>query len=456
MYAILDLETTGGNNLSDRIIEIAIVLHDGKEIIEEYSTLIDPVRRIPYRIQNITGITNEMVAGKPKFYEVAKKVVQMTENCTLVAHNAKFDYGFLKNEYKSLGFEFKREVLCTVTLSRSLLPGQVSYNLARLCTAIGLEAGKFHRALSDARACKDLFLHLLKIADKQATDLEAAGQLSRLNPDAHLKKEQIDKLPKATGVYYFYNEFQQLIYVGKSVDIRSRVLSHFANHTNTRALEMKAAISHIRYSITGSELVALLKESDEIKRFKPIYNRAQRRSRYNIGLFASYTTEGYLEFKYERLRKGGPEPVSAFATLSEVKSFLTDMLDRHQLCQRLTSVQKGKGACFHHAIHKCLGACLGKEPPKEYNERAQKVIGRLQYSGNNLLIVDKGRSPEEGALVLVENGHYLGYGFVEREFLQSEIAVLKECVQPFADNKDVRQIINLYLRQGKAEEVHSF
>lgn len=456
MYAILDIETTGGNNQSDRIIEIAIVLYDGEKVEEAFTTLINPERRIPYRISNITGITNEMVAGMPKFYEVARQIVEFTQDRTLVAHNAKFDYGFLKNEFKSLGFEYKRDVLCTVALSRSLLPGQKSYNLGRLCNAIGIEAKNFHRALADAKACASLFLNLLDIAKKRAADLETAGQLSRLNPDAHLKKEQIDKLPNETGVYYFYNEWQELIYVGKSVDIRSRVLSHFANNTSTKALEMKAAISHIRYAVTGSELVALLKESEEIKRFKPIYNRAQRRSRFSVGLFGSYDENGYLQFKYERLRKGGEEPISAFATLNEAKNFLTNMVEQHTLCQRLTSLQKGKGACFHHAIHKCKGACIGKESVKDYNFRAQEVIGRLKYAGNNLLIIDQGRNQNESSLVLVENGHYLGYGYIENEFIESELAVLKKCIQNFADNKDVRQIINLYLRQGKPQRIIEF
>jgi DNA polymerase III subunit epsilon len=453
MYAIIDIETTGGNTQSDRITEIGIVIHDGQQIVEEYSTLVDPEKRIPYRISAISGISNEMVGGAPKFYEIARKLVELTEGCTLVAHNAKFDYGFIRNEFKSLGFDYKRAVLCTVALSRSLLPGLKSYSLAPLCSALGIESKMFHRALADAKATAQLFEHLQALARRRATDVTDAGQLSRMNPDANLKRDQIDKLPKETGVYYFYDGQHKLIYVGKSIDIRSRVLSHFANNTNSKALEMKANIAHIRYAVTGSELVALLKESDEIKRFKPVFNRMQRRSRFNVGLFATYDTHGYLQFRTERLRKGGPEPAGAFSTVGEARGYLEHMLDKHQLCQRHMGLQKVKGPCFYHGIHKCLGACAGLELASAYNERALLVLAGLQYAGHHLLIVDQGRKEGEKALILIENGKYAGYGFVEDEFMDSDVALLKQCIQPFTDNKDVRQIINLFLRQGKAQQV---
>jgi DNA polymerase III subunit epsilon len=456
MYAVVDIETTGGNTQSDHITEIAILMHDGEKVVDAFCSLVDPERRIPYRITEITGITNEMVNGAPKFYEIARKVVEMTDGCTLVAHNARFDYGFLRNEFKSLGFDYKRPVLCTVELSRNLLPGQKTYRLGDLCRSIGIEVKTVHRALADAQSTARLFEHLQEVARLRTRDLGEGGRLGRMNPDANLKREQIEKLPRETGVYYFYDAWHQLIYVGKSVDIRGRVMSHFANNATARALEMKAHIAHIDCTVTGSELVALLKESEEIKRFKPRFNRAQRRSRFHVGLFAEYDAAGYLTFHTERIRKGGASPASAFSSVAEAKSFLDRMLDEHRLCQRLMGLQKGKGPCFHHGIHKCLGACIGKEHHLEYNERAQRVISRLQYNRSNFLIVDRGRNTEEKSLVLVENGKYTGYGFVENEFMDSNVALLKNCVQPFSDNKDVRQIINLYLRQGKAEKVISF
>ncbi|MEM0999074.1 MAG: exonuclease domain-containing protein [Bacteroidota bacterium] len=458
MYAIVDIETTGGNTNSDRITEIAILLHDGEKVVEEFSTLVNPGRRIPYRISSITGITNDMVRGAPKFFEVAKQIVELTEGHTFVAHNAKFDYNFIRNAFRALGFDFKRKKLCTVELSRSLIPGLKSYKLGQLCKRLDIPTSIQHRAKTDAQATARLLEYLLQLRENRTAhgDSPPETRLSRLGAEANLHKELIDNLPHETGVYYFYNADRQLIYVGKSVDIRSRVLSHFNNNTTTKALEMKQAIAHIRYAVTGSELVALLKESEEIKRFMPVFNRAQRRTEYHAALFADYDENGYLHFRVERLRHNGPEPVALFSTMKGARGFLDHMIEEYELCQTLCGLHRISGSCFYHSIHKCRGACVGQEYPISYNLRAEKVLDRLVYRHENLLIVDQGRHAGEKSLVLVERGKYVGYGFIEAELVDNEIDVLRHVIQPYMDNKDVRQIIKLYLRQQKAEAVVAF
>jgi DNA polymerase-3 subunit epsilon len=456
MYAIIDLETTGGNVKSDRITEIAIVIHDGESVVREFSTLIQPGIRIPYRITGITGINDEMVASAPHFYEVAKEVVEMTTGCIFVAHNARFDYGFLREEFRSLGFDYVREVLCTIELSRSLLPGLRTYALAPLIDTLGITPRPRHRALEDARATAALFTHLL--ARRAAAQLPEPNTLrrGRMNPEMALHQDQINQLPQRPGVYYFYNEWRQLLYIGKSVNIRSRVMSHFGNNSTARALEMKQAIDHIRYAETGSELIALLKESEEIKRHKPHFNRAQRQSRFHYGLFTGVDAAGYITFRTERLRRAGQDAVTAFGSGREAKGFLEHIVDTHQLCQQKCALHRLSGPCFHYSIHKCKGACVGMEDPESYNARARILLERLQYRQPNFLLVDKGRHPNERSIVLVENGKYKGYGFVEEEFLRSSPSTLSHCVEPFMDTKDVRQIIQLYLRQNKAEDVIVF
>jgi DNA polymerase-3 subunit epsilon len=456
MYAIIDLETTGGSVKADRITEIAIVLHDGTQIVREFSSLIQPGIRIPYRITGITGINNEMVAGAPHFYEVAKEVVELTTGCTIVAHNVRFDYGFLREEFRSLGYDFQREVLCTVELSRALLPGLRSYALAPLVEALEISPKPKHRALEDARATAALFSHLL--AKRAAANLPEPLTLKRgrMNPEVALHQEQINQLPQRPGVYYFYNEWRQLLYIGKSVNIRSRVMSHFANNSTSRAMDMKQAIDHIRYAETGSELIALLKESEEIKQHKPHYNRAQRKSRFYYGLFTGVDFDGYVTFRTERLRRAGQDSVTAFATAREAKGFLESIVERYQLCQQKCGLHRLGGACFHHSIHKCKGACCGMEDAERYNARARALLDRLQYRQPNFLLVDKGRHENERSIVLVENGKYKGYGFIEQEFLNSPPSTLKRCVTAYMDTKDVRQIIQLYLRQNKAEQVIVF
>ena len=456
MYAIVDIETTGGNTNSDRITEIAILIHDGEKVVEEFASLVNPGKRIPYRISSITGITNEMVAEAPKFYEIAKQIVEMTEGKTFVAHNAKFDYNFVKNEFKALGYEYKRKKLCTVEMSRSLIPGLKSYALGKLCKTLGIVQKIHHRALEDANATAALFRHLIELREGRSAEPISETRLSRMSPEANLHKEQIDQLPNETGVYYFYNAWHQLIYIGKSVDIRSRVLSHFANNTTTKALEMKESIRHIRYAITGSELIALLKESEEIKRNKPPFNRAQRRSRFHIGLFVEEDQAGYLRLRTERIRPKSPHPVTAFASARHAKSFVSSMLEEYELCQKLVGLHRLTGPCFHYSIHKCHGACVGNESPEDYNLRVQELLARLEYTHSNLMIIDQGRHEGERSLVLVENGKYLGYGYIEKELIDNDVSMLRSCIQPFMDNKDVRQIINLYLRQEKPEKVVKF
>jgi DNA polymerase III subunit epsilon len=456
MYAIIDLETTGGSVKSDRITEIAIVLHDGEQVVREFSSLVRPGIRIPYRITGITGISNEMVASAPHFYELAKEVVELTTDCTLVAHNARFDYGFLREEFRSLGFDYVREVLCTLELSRSLLPGLRSYALLPLIDHLDIQPRPKHRALDDARATAGLFQHLL--AQRAAANLPQPDTLKRgrMNPEAALHQDQINELPQRPGVYYFYNAWRQLLYIGKSVNIRSRVMSHFANNSTSRALEMKQAIDHIRFAETGSELIALLKESEEIKQHKPHFNRAQRKTRFHYGLFTSVDPQGYITFRTERLRRAGQDPVTAFGSGREAKGFLEYIVDTHQLCQQKCALHRLGGPCFHHSIHKCKGACVGDEAPEDYNARARVLLDRLQYRQPNFLLVDKGRHENERSIVLVQNGKYKGYGFVELEFLASPPSTLIHCVEPYMDTKDVRQIIQLYLRQNKAEDVIVF
>ncbi|MEM7040765.1 MAG: exonuclease domain-containing protein, partial [Bacteroidota bacterium] len=379
----------GGNTQSDRITEIAILIHDGEKVVEEYSSLVNPIRRIPYRISSITGITNDMVKRAPKFYEIAKKIVEMTEGHTFVAHNARFDYNFIRKEFKSLGFDYKRKQLCTVELSRQLLPGMRSYALGKLCQELGIETKIRHRALADAEVTVILFEKLMRLKAgngdpetlKKLEEIENRGTTtSRMSPDANLHKERIDQLPREAGVYYFYNQWHQLIYVGKSVDIRSRVLSHFSNNTTSKAVEMKQNIAHIRCAVTGSELIALLKESEEIKRLRPLYNRAQRRSRVSIGLYMEEDAQGYQRLKLVRLRKGLPEPITAFSKSREAKGFLEYIVQEFELCQTKCGLHRISGPCFRHSIHLCHGACVGKESPEDYNARVEEVLNRLRFS----------------------------------------------------------------------------
>ena len=453
MFSIIDIETTGGSYRTEKITEIAIYNHDGEKIVDQFSTLINPERSIPYFITSLTGITNEMVKDAPKFYEVAKKVIEMTEGRTFVAHNSGFDYNFIKQEFKSLGYEFSRKQLCTVKLSRKLLPGFKSYSLGKLCNELGITINGRHRAAGDAFATSILFEKLLQ-ADQERKFIKAPKilRLSGIHPD--FDPQLIDRLPQTAGVYYFYNENKDLIYIGKSTKIKKRVISHFTNESSSRSISMKESITDISFTETGSELVALLLESDEIKKHKPRFNRAQRRNSFNHGIFTYTDQNGYLRL-YTGKTSGTDSPLIAFSSAIETKNQIESLVNEHELCQKLCGLYESNGSCFYYKIKQCHGACIGEESPEVYNARVEASIEKFRFANNNFMIIDKGRTDDEKTVVLVEHGKYLGFGFIPVERMNGHPSELKDFIQPYPDNKDVRQIIRSHLKHKKVEKLIS-
>ncbi len=454
MFAILDIETTGGSPKTEKITEIAIFFHDGEKVISEWSTLLNPEKNIPYFITGLTGITNEMVADAPKFYEVARELVERTENHTIVGHNVNFDYSFIKSEFKRLGFEYDRKTLCTVKLSRKILPGHKSYSLGKICKDLGITIMDRHRAAGDALATVKLFEML---QDNQNGDngldiiSEPRGRYKNLNEN--LTVEAIESLPEACGTYYFFDDKQQLLYIGKSKDIRHRVLSHLGNTTSKRAMEMKQRIHSISYELTGSELIALLKESKEIKEQKPMYNRAQKRSSYYWGLYKGKDEFGYITFSLRKISEMPEDPVTTFNNKKEAREALTRMVEKNWLCQKLSGLYQTDGACFHHTIRQCNGACVQGESVSAYNKRAENLLDNLKLDRGNVLIIDQGREPEERSLVRIEKGMYMGYGYLSVNESYLGIEQMLDCINPALDNRDIRQILKNWLKNNKVEKI---
>jgi DNA polymerase III subunit epsilon len=456
MYAIIDIETTGGSARLEKITEIAIYLHDGNQITGEYSTLINPERNIPYFITNLTGITNEMVEDAPRFYEVAKTIVELTEGRTFVAHNARFDYSFIRQEFKLLGFNYKRSILDTVALSRKLLPGHPSYSLGNICKDLRITITGRHRAAGDAFATVKLFEILLQ-KDKEIngvkTGLMRNSKVSKLHPKLDINK--IDKIPDEPGIYYFYNERGDLIYIGKSRNLQQRINTHLSNNTTNRAMEMRDLIADIDWETTGSELIALLKESYEIKFNKPIYNRAQRRSGFQWGIFSFVDNNGYINYRYGQLDEDDT-PVSVFTSKEKTKAKLLSLVETYSLCQKLTGLYETDGACFHHQVGLCRGACIGKESSGEYNERASKVTEEFIFSRRNFFIIDKGRDDDERCAVKIVNGKYSGYGYFNINDMGFGLAAVHDCIKPSMDNHDIQVILKQYLKNNRVEKIIEF
>jgi len=456
MYAIVDIETTGGSARLERITEIAIYLHDGEKITGEYSSLVNPERNIPYFITNLTGITNEMVENAPRFYEIAKEIVELTDGRTFVAHNARFDYSFIRQEFKSLGYNYKRNLLDTVTLSRKLFPGHRSYSLGNICKDLRITINGRHRAAGDALATTRLFEILMK-RDTEINGSKSAlmrnTRISKLNPCLDISK--IDTIPDEPGIYYFYNEEGALIYIGKSRNLQQRISTHLSNNTTNRAMEMRDMIADIGWEVTGSELIALLRESFEIKDNKPFYNRAQRRSSFQWGVYSFIDKEGYLNYSFG-LIDSDEIPLSVFTSREKAKSKLGSLTEYYNLCQKLTGLYETIGPCFQYHVGICKGACCGKEPPEKYNERASQAAEEFVFARRNFFIIDKGRNEEERSAVKIVNGKYSGYGYFNINDMGFGLSAIHECIAPSPDNRDIQVILKQYLKTNRVEKIIEF
>lgn len=439
MYAVIDVETTGGSFVSERLTEIAIYLHDGTRIVDEFSTLINPEQPIPYMITRLTGITNEMVAGAPRFFEVARKIVEMTEGATFVGHNAAFDYNFIRHEFKRLGYNYRKPTICTVKMSRKLLPGKQSYSLGKLCQELGIRIENRHRAAGDALATTRL-LELLLQADRPAIEKQKGDSVPEIIKD----------VPEETGVYYLHDEHGKVIYIGKSKNIYERLLQHFRNNDTVKAIEMRSRIASVSYEVTGSELIALLLESSEIKKHKPVFNRTQRRSVFSSGLFSYTDDKGYLRL-YIGKNLNGHQPVTSFTTQEHARNYLHGLVSKFELCQKLCGLYETEGACFHFGIRQCRGACTGRETPENYNRRAEAAIRLSGFNHPDFFIIEKGRSKEEAAVVKIAGGRYIGFGFTDNT--GSGVDGLHDCISHYDDNRDTRQIIRIYLKKNPRTKI---
>jgi len=446
LYAILDIETTGGQFNEEGITEIAIYKYDGHEIVDQFISLVNPEIPIQPFVVKLTGINNAMLVQAPKFYEVAKRIIEITTDCVVVAHNADFDYRILRTEFRRLGYDFSLKTLCTVELSKRLLPEQPSHSLGKLVRALGIPMADRHRASGDALATVKLFKMLL---DKDV-EKEIIKDFIKLKVEKGIAPKLLDivsSLPTKTGVYYIHNEKGDLIYIGKSKNIKKRINQHFTGITNS-AKKIQAEVFTVTYEETGSELVALLKESQEIKLHRPRYNRAQRKNIFQWALYPEMGTDGYLKLKLQKA-DGRKKEITSFTTLTEGKNVLFKITERYNLCQKHTGLYETKAACFQYKIKECDGACIGEVSTQEYNARVLDFINNSEFESQNMVIIDRGRTVSERSAVLIENGIYKGYAFYDLNYQITNIEILKNILTPMLNNRDTKNIIQAYLRKEK-------
>ena len=454
MYAIVDIETTGGYAARNRITEIAIFIHDGEKLIDEYETLINPEQNIPGYITGLTGISDEMVVDAPIFEEVAKEIHSRLEGNIFVAHNVHFDYSFLKREFEAVGISLNLKKLCTVRLSRKLIPGLSSYGLGNLSKSLGVEIVGRHRAGGDAEATAKIFHHLLgRDQDNYITEyLKRTNKETILPPN--LERSEYENLPEEAGVYYFHDKLGDVIYVGKAINIKKRITGHFSGTSNTWGnVNIRNEIHTISYELTGNELLALLLENEEIKRIWPRYNKAQKNFSTNWGIYSYEDQRGYIRLNVSKVKRG-VRPLISWYSHAEAWQFITGKIDEYGLCAKLSGIQKTARACYDHVSGKCEGACVGIEDPELYNQKVNEAIDSFSNSNESYILIAAGREESERGIAMIQNGAFQGFGFIPESEIVNDYEQFENWITNYKDTRYARQVMSAFSVKEGYDVIH--
>lgn len=441
MYAVVDIETTGGYPANNDITELAIVFHDGQTVTGQYSTLIRPRRAIPRYIQALTGITPEMVAEAPDFEELAPRIAELLKDRIFIAHHVNFDYTFIKHHLAAAGIEWNAQRLCTVRLSRKVFPGLPSYSLGNLCRHFGIPIVNRHRAGGDAEATAVLFEHLLRNNGlEHIRDFLKKGAKEQSLPP-HLPKEQVEQLPYHPGVYYFHDQKDKVVYVGKAKNLKYRVRSHFThNGAGKQRQEFLRNIHRISYQECATELMAFILESVEIKRLWPAFNNSQKRFTASYGLYSYTDQNGFIRLAIDKKRKNVPA-LYTFSLKTEGFQLLKQLMQEHGLCPKLCFVQTDEGDCTGMQEGYCKGACCQKEKPVRYNKRVEKALESLRHHLPSFAIVDEDKRNGGSSCVLMENGRFYGMGELPAGQPIHSLEQLKSLLRAYPENEYVRGLV---------------
>jgi DNA polymerase III subunit epsilon len=394
----VDIETTGMSYTRGRVIEVAAIRVEAGRVIDSFSSLVDPGMDLPPFITGLTGIRDSDLAGAPSFYDIADELWAVMEDAVFVAHNVRFDYGFLKHEFGRLGHRFNPKLLCTVKLSKALYPAARGHKLQDLIDRCGIEVSARHRAYDDALAMWSFIQHSQANFPAPLIDQAVKLQLKSPSLPRNLPPAAVKDLPELPGVYIFEDEAGKPLYIGKSVNIRKRVLSHFsADHEHDSEFKISQQISHIDFRVTGGELEALLLESKLVKDMQPLYNRQLRRRQKLTLARQSVNSEGYITISIEDVAEIDPDSIAqvlgVYSTRGKSRQFIGDIIRDFGLCPKLMGLEKTSGACFSYQLKRCSGACRGQEAAAAYNARLLSAFEgrRLQDwpFGSPVMIAEK-------------------------------------------------------------------
>ncbi|PPK95474.1 DNA polymerase-3 subunit epsilon [Nonlabens xylanidelens] len=444
MYAIVDVETTGGKYNEEGITEVAIYKFDGHEIIDQFASLVNPEKEIQPFVVKLTGINNAMLKRAPKFYEVAKRIIEITEGTTLVAHNAGFDHRMLRLEFDRLGYEFERPTLCTVELAQSLLPDQDSYNLGKLTRSLGIPLTDRHRATGDALATVKLFKLLLQKDINKEIISKSLKHFKPLKIEPNLKAI-VDQLPAATGVFYVYDVNGTIIFISKSKNIKKRVTQLFTG-SNKKSKEIQKKVAEITFEKTGSEMISILKEHIEIRKHTPALNGRIKRNNFSHGLYIYYDTNQTPRFFVKSVVKD-PNHIITFSSSRSGYSFLEKLEKKYGTSVKFRKLPHNDASL---SIHQNTAVT---ESLDLLNETVNEIITTYSLKATNKILVDKGREASERSVILIENGRVTGYAFVNLRIQMTDIKMLKSLLTPIEDHGQVLHLVASYIRHKKIYQI---
>ncbi|MGB5981470.1 MAG: exonuclease domain-containing protein [Nonlabens sp.] len=441
MYAILDIEGTGGKYNEEGITEIAIYQFDGQKVTDQFASLVNPERKIDPFVTKLTGISNKMLVRAPKFYELAKRIVEITEDCVIVAHNTDFDLRILQLEFDRLGYKFDRTTLCTVELSQKLLPDQNSYSLGKLVRSLGIPITDRHRATGDALATLKLFQLLLGKDEDQEILKQTFKRKTRVVLPKNLK-QILDNIPSVTGVYSIYNNQDEIIYLGKGKNVKSQVNRHFTKQTKLNKLLVKN-VENVAVENMGNELIASIKEHESVKKLKPLYNKKRRKPLYNHGLTIYRDDNGYKSLIIEKAVTN-KEYNLTFSNRKAGLNFVEKFYRKEKLCFQKSNIAEPCPWCLNQ---ECV------EDLAEHNLTIDQFLQTYSILNKNGIIKARGREATERGVVWIENGRVMGYSFSKLKIQIVDRSMLHKINIPVRYEKDARHIVEQYLRTQKRYQV---
>ena len=422
MYSIIDVETTGGKFNEEGITEIAIYKFDGIKIIDQFISLVNPEIPIQPYVQKLTGINNKMLTRAPKFFEIAKRILEITEQSILVAHNSSFDYRLLRIEFKRLGYDFSIPQLCTVKLSKKLIPNKNSYKLGKLVKSLGIPISNRHRAAGDALATVELFKLLINKDKKKII-------INKFLKKTIIKKTKfykiIENLTNECGIYYIHNDEGKIIYIGKSKNIKNRINQHLTGKTN-KSLKIQLETSSVSYEKCGNELISILKETDEIMEHKPKFNKLMKKDVSKFGLELCFDSK---ENKFLRIShfESNVKYLETYSSLKNANKRLFSIYDKYDV----------------------------RESQKN-NLNSIKIdhfLKEISYPHKNMIIVDNGRSIDEKSVILIKHSNYIGFGYFNLNHQITNYNILESLISKVKPNEVYNKLINNYLKKNSVEKI---